>query len=167
MIIIKDVMVIIHLSKITLLENSCGYFRNVIIPERVYKEVIRGEERGYIDVKITKNLINKKKVIIKKIKNKKLLEKAYEFNIQDGEAECVALYWQEKADYLATDDDNVRNKSLILNINVIGTPVIILKLYKEKIINKEKAILSIKELRKIGWFSNAIIDKILMEIKNG
>ena len=56
-------------------------------------------------------------------------------------------------------------KSTILNIKMIGTPSIILKLYKEKIIEKDKTINSLNELKKIGWFSNAIIDKILMEVK--
>jgi len=59
----------------------------------------------------------------------------------------------------------VRKKSIVLNIKIIGTPVIILKLYKEKIIEKEKFIDSITKLKKIGWFSNAIIDKVLMEGK--
>lgn len=165
MIVIKDAMVMIHLAKITLLEYSCNYFNKVIIPEKVYEEIITGENKGYIDIKITKELIRKNKIIIKKIKNKKFLDRAKEFNIQRGEAECIALYWQEKADYFATDDDNVRNKSLMLNIIIIGTPSIILKLYKEKIIDKEKTLLSINELRKIGWFSNSILDKILMEVK--
>lgn len=165
MIVIKDAMVIIHLAKITLLESSCNYFKKVIIPEKVYDEILIGEDKGYIDTKITKELIIKNKIAIKKIKNKNFLNGVKEFNIQRGEADCVALYWQEKADYLATDDDNVRKKSLILNIKVIGTPTIILKLFKEKIINKEKTMLSINELRRIGWFSNSVLDKILMEVK--
>lgn len=167
MILIKDAMVVIHLAKITLLESSCDYFKKVTIPRKVYEEIMAGEDKGYIDVKITDELISKNKIIVKKINNEKFLKKANEFGIQRGEAESIALYWQEKADYLATDDDNVRQKSLILDIKLIGTPTIILKLYKEKIINKEKAILSINELKKIGWFNNTIIDKMLMEVQNG
>ncbi len=167
MIVIKDAMVIIHLAKITLLENSCDYFKKVIIPKKVYEEIVESEDKKYVDIKITEELIEKNKITVKKVGNDALLQKANDFGIQRGEAETVALYWQEKADYLATDDNNVRQKSLILNIKCIGTPVIILKLYKEKMINKEKATLSINELRKLGWFSNAVIDKILMDVKNG
>lgn len=164
MVVIKDAMVIIHLAKITVLEKSCDYFRKVIIPKKVYEEITSGKE-DYIDVKITEELIDKNKIIVKSIKNQKLLKKANEFNIQRGEAEAVALYWQEKADYLTTDDDNVRKKSDMLDIRIIGTPTIILKLYREKMIDKKKFVFSLKELKKIGWFSNAIIDKILMEVK--
>lgn len=166
MIIIKDAMVVIHLTKITLLKESCDYFKNVIISETVYKEVMFAKEKGYMDAKLIEELIKINKIVVKKIKNKKLLKKVNEFNIQRGEAESVVLYWQEKADYLATDDDNIRKKNTILNIKIIGTPSIILKLYKEKMIKKEKFIFGLERLRKIGWFSNAIIDRILMEKKS-
>lgn len=51
-----------------------------------------------------------------------MIAKANAFNIQRGEAEAVALYWQEEADLLATDDDNVRRKKDALRIKTIGTP---------------------------------------------
>ncbi len=163
--IVKDSMVLIHLAKITLLEKSCSYFNKVIIPKKVYEEVTACKEKNYIDIQIIEELLENKKIKVIEIINKKYLEKANEFNIQKGEGEAVALYWQENADYLATDDDNVRKRNIILNIKIIGTPVIILKLYKEKFIDKNKFTDSINKLRKIGWFSNAILDKILMEAK--
>src|SRR3989339_310834 len=161
--IIKDSMVIIHLAKITLLEKSCEYFKNVIIPKKVYEEITFCKEKNYPDIKIIEELIGKNKITVKSVKNRKFLEKANEFNIQKGEAEAVALYWQEKADYLATDDDNVRKKNVLLEVKLIGTPAIILKLYKENLIGRDKFKEALIGLRKIGWFSTAIIDKVFME----
>lgn len=158
--IVKDAMVIIHLAKITLLGKSCEYFSKVIIPETVYKEILAGKA-VHSEVNIIEDLILGKKIKIQKIRNRKLLKKAKEFNIQSGEAEAVALCWQEKSGYLATDDDNVRKKGMILNIKIIGTLAIILKLYREKMIEKGKFEDSLNELRKIGWFSNAVIDKLM------
>ncbi len=162
--IIKDSMVIIHLAKITLLEISCDYFKEACIPKKVYEEIIIGKD-VYPEVKVIQELVDKKKITVKKVSDKNLLKKTKEFNLYRGEAETVALYWQEKAKYLASDDDNVRKKSVILDIKIIGTPVIILKLYKEKVINKTKFMNSLGELKRIGWFNNAVIDKILMEAK--
>jgi predicted nucleic acid-binding protein len=158
-------MVLIHLAKISLLEKSCDHFRNIMIPDEVYGEVLKGEPKGYEDIIVIKGLIEKDKIKVKNIRNKKLMEKANSFNIFRGEAEALALYWQEKADLLATDDDNVRKKKLILNINLIGTPAIILKLFRSKSIDRKKFIQSINELRKIGWFHQAVLDKLLMEVK--
>ncbi len=162
MIIVKDAMVLIHLAKLSILEKSCDYFKNIIIPNLVYEEINKYED--YPDANIINSLIKSKKISIKNIKNINLIKKANEFNIQYGEAEALALYWQENADLLATDDDNVRKKKELLNIKLIGTPVIILILYNKKIIDKDKASLSIEILREIGWFSNALLDSVIMEV---
>lgn len=163
MIVVKDSMVVIHLAKITLLEKSCSFFKKVVVPEIVYREIMIGREKGYPDVAMIKGLIKRRKITVRKVKYKRLIRRANEFNVQRGEAEAVALYWQEKADYLATDDDNVRKKSVMLNLRVIGTPAIVLKLYQEKIVGEAKFEEGLAELRKIGWFSDAVMDKISME----
>jgi len=162
MIIVKDAMILIHLAKLSILEKSCDYFKNIIIPNLVYEEINKYED--YPDANIINSLIKSKKISIKNIKNINLIKKANEFNIQYGEAEALALYWQENADLLATDDDNVRKKKELLNIKLIGTPAIILILYNKKIIDKDKASLSIEILRDIGWFSNALLDSVIMEV---
>ncbi len=167
MVVIKDSMVLIHLAKITLLRKSCELFKSVLIPRRIYEEILKGEEKGYGEVILIKELIEENAISIIKIENSNLLKKANEFNIQRGEAEAVALYWQESADFLASDDNNVRKKSHLLNLKVIGTPVIILNLFRKKIIDEDKTILSIEKLKEIGWFSDFVLDKILMEVKNG
>ena len=161
--IVKDAMVIIHLAKITLLEKSCDYFKEVIIPELVHSETVKMEDK-YTETIIIKDLIERDKIKVKKVANRSLMEKANQYNIQRGEAETVALYWQEKADFLATDDDNVRKKNILLSLNLIGTPSIIFRMYKKNIIDKKKFENSLSELRKVGWFSNAIIDRLLMEV---
>ena len=162
--LVMDAMVLIHLSKLSLLENVCDYFRDVAIPILVYKEaVVKGKESNYEDAFLIDEVIDRGKIDVKEVKEEKLIDRADKFNIQSGEAHAVALYRQDNADYLATDDDNVRKKKIILDLNLIGTPVIILKLYRERRISKEKFKASLKKLREIGWFSTMIIDKILEE----
>ena len=156
---IKDSMVLIHLAKTSLLSTSCDYFGNILIPNQVKEEVMKGQD----DTIIIQDMINKGKITVKSIKNKKFIEKAYEFNIQKAEAEAVALYWETDANLLATDDYNVRKKREILNLNIIGTPAIILKLFEQKRINRIKFEESIKKMKSIGWFSNTVWDKIQME----
>ena len=161
--IVKDAMVIIHLAKITLLEKSCDYFKEVIIPELVHSETVKMEDK-YTETIIIKDLVERGIIKVKKVANRSLMEKANQYNIQRGEAETVALYWQEKSDFLATDDNNVRKKNILLNLNLIGTPSIIFRMYKKNIIDKKKFETSLSELRKVGWFSNAIIDRLLLEV---
>lgn len=161
--IVKDTMVVIHLAKLTLLAKSCEHFKPVVIPEEVREEILAGRKKGYEDAILAEDLIKAGRLKVKRVQDKSLLKKAGEFNVQAGEAEALALYWQEDADYLATDDDNVRKKAVLLSLKLIGTPAIMLKLYKAKVIGKDKFLESTQGLRKIGWFSNAVIDKMLME----
>ena len=113
---------------------------------------------------LIKELITKEKIKVENVMDRLLIKRANEFNIFKGEAEVVALYWLKNADYIATDDDNLRKKSSLLDLKIIGTLSILLTLYKKELIDKEKIINSINKLREIGWFSNAILDKILMEV---
>lgn len=157
--IVKDSIVLIHLAKTSVLKECCNYFGDVFIPTKVKEEVIKNK---YPEERVILNLIASKKIKVKEVTKLNLIKKANDFNIQKGEAEAVALYWELKAEYLATDDDNVRKKKDILNLNLIGTPAIILKLYKNKEIdiNKLKQVIAI--MRKVGWFGNTIWDKILI-----
>ncbi len=161
--IIKDAMVVIHLAKSTLLDKSCEHFKPAVIPEEVHREILEGKKKGYGDVPVIERLIKAGKLGVKRVRERKWVRRAREFNIQRGEAEALALYWQERADYLASDDDNLRKKSILLDIRLIGTPAIVLKLYKSGVIEKEKLMECLNALRKIGWFGNGVIDKILME----
>ena len=161
--IIKDAMVVIHLAKMTLLGTSCDYFQHVVIPEAVHREILEGQEKGYEDVRLVEELIKTRKLQVKRIRDEQLLKRAKAFNLQRGEAEAVALFWQEHADYVASDDDNLRRKAVVLHLKLIGTPAIVLKLCQEKLIDESKLRASLRELRKIGWFSAAVIDKLLME----
>ena len=164
MLVVNDAMVLIHLAKITLLEISCNFFKEVMIPPLVYEETVKeGKKTGHADAILIEEIINRGKIKVRKVKKKQLIKKANNFNIQRGEAEAIALYWQEQAGRIASDDDNVRNKKELLEINLIGTPTILLALFQNKKIDMDKLKDSINELRKIGWFSNAVLDKVLME----
>jgi len=124
---------------------------------------MKGEAQHPQDVKQLKTAIDRKLVRIKKIKDNKLIRRANEFNIYRGEAEAIALYWQEKASLLATDDDNVRKKKEALGISMIGTPSIMIKLFRNKKIDKKSYLASIRKLKEIGWFSSTVFDKMLLE----
>lgn len=164
MIVVKDAMVLIYLAKITLLEKSCEYLENVIIPPAVFDETVTaGKKADLPDAFIIEKAIQNKKILVKNIEDKSLLSFSYSFNIYGGEAEALALYKQEKADYLISDDDNVRRKKEVIQANVIGSLAVLLKLREINMINKYKFVSAIDKLREVGWFSSALLDKVLLE----
>lgn len=71
-----------------------------------------------------------------------------------------SLYWQEDADYLVTDDDNVRNKENLLELQLLSTPSLLLHLYRKKKVSKQKFHSGLDKLHEIGWFSPVVLDEI-------
>lgn len=160
---VYDAVALIHLAKLTILEKVSA-LDYAVIPELVLAEVLQGKEKGFPDVPITLALIEKKSITVRKAEASRVKRLA-QFNVQGGEAEAVALYIQEKARWLITDDDNVRKKALILGVHVIGTPALIIHVYEKKLITKEKTLQCIRELQKIGWFSQAVMDRLREEVE--
>jgi len=78
--------------------------------------------------------------------------------------EPVALYFQEKADLIASNDGKVRGLQLILNLNLISSPEIVLVMERAGVISKERALESLLQLKRIGWFSPSVIDVIVEEV---
>ncbi|MBI4140708.1 hypothetical protein HY485_02615 [Candidatus Woesearchaeota archaeon] len=164
MLIVKDAMVVIHLAKTLLLEHSCKFFGGVLISKLVYEEIMHGEKEHGEDVIELKKAFHDKLIKIKQVRDTALIEKSYQYNIYRGEAEAVALYWQERADFLATDDDNVRKKKDALSIKLIGTPAIIMRLFQLKCIEKNEYLLAVKKLKEIGWFASTVFDRMMLEV---
>lgn len=161
---VKDSMVLIHLAKTSLLEKSCSLFNQVLIPQEVYREtVVQGKESGFEDAWIIEEVIQNGTIKVKEIKEKKFLEIANQYNIYGGEAEAFALYKEEHAQFLISDDDNLRKKKILIDAHIIGSLAILLQLRQEGKISKERWNKSIDQMRELGWFSNAIIDKVLLE----
>lgn len=165
MLVVKDSMILIHLAKTSVLENSCKFFEEVIIPRKVWKETVEiGKMRKYPDAALIKELIEKDRIDVVDVEEKELIDRARKFNIQGGEAEAVALYWEKDADILAMDDDNVRSKAALLNLNLVGTLPILVKMFRADRISEEKVARSLDILQDIGWFSTAVLDKTRVEV---
>ena len=162
MLAIKDSMVLIHLAKMQILSDSCKYFGNIMIPDKVYEETVGiGKKKGHPDALIIENAIKGELIKVKKIRNHKKVEDLIIFGLHHGEAEAVVLYFQEQAQFLATDDDTCRRNRIILGINIIGSPAIVLTLFRNNLITRMKALDCVCALETIGWFD----EKVMIEMK--
>ena len=164
--IVLNSMVTIHLAKLSILRQLMDMFNEVIMPRKVFEETIRkGCEKGYPDSIIVEKLVKEGLIKVATPSNEQALQELEVFGLKEGEAEAVALYFQEKADRIASDNSTVRKNRLILNLNLIGTPALVYALFKRGIIKKAKAVDCLIELKKIGWFKPEIIDSIIKEVR--
>lgn len=166
MLIVKDSMILIHLAKMQILTDSCRHFGNVLIPKKVYEEtVINGMNKGHPDSLIIEQTVANNLIKIKGVKNKKKVDDLRIFGLHLGEAEAIALYFQEKAQLLATDDDTCRKNRIILGINIIGSPAIVIMLFRNSLITRNKALDCISSLETIGWFDIEVINEMKQQIE--
>src|SRR3989344_2833265 len=89
--LIKDTMVVIHLAKLSILEKSCECFKKVFIPEKVYQEITKGDEKGFAETPIITDLVKSGKILIKRVKNKELISKAIQHTGRRSRGCCIIL----------------------------------------------------------------------------
>jgi len=144
----------IHLYEIESL-NVLKLFKSIFIADEVFNELKKA------------NLHNK----ISKIKSVKLLQLSpkhkdmskllvEKHNIGLAESSSISLTLQEKADVFITDDLDARTAAKNLNLEVHGTVGVILRAFRESVIQKDEAIAKIKELHEK---SSLYITKDLVE----
>lgn len=141
---------ILHLIEIDLIK-ALKIFKVIYIPDEVYEEL-------------------KKKKINKLIKNIKVLKLNPKFKdtsklfceqhfIDLGESEAISLALQERIKLFLTDDLEARGVAREYNLEAHGTIGILLRAFKEKIINKK---ITIKKIRELYEKSSLFITKDLV-----
>src|SRR3989338_3010375 len=153
--VVSDTGPILHLSEVNLLK-IINIFKPVIIPEEVEKELIKNN----IDIPRSIAVI---KINPESKDTVKILTNQYDLDL--GEAEAIALVLQEKAAYFLTDDLEARQVSKEYGIEVHGTVGIVLRAFREKIIDKKIALEKIKELKASSLFiTQDLIDEVMKAI---
>ena len=149
---------ILHLSEIKLI-NALNIFSKILIPREVASEL----KKSKVDIpkKIeTKDLKSEWKDFVKILTNQKDLDL--------GEAEAISLTLQEKGDFFLTDDLEARIIAKEYYIEVHGTVGIILRAFREKILDKQNAIEKINALYKDSslFITNDLVKHIIDEINH-
>ncbi len=127
------------LDKVDLLKKVLG---ELIICEKGYEEVvvngkkIDSSESFIIEDAIIKGLIKIKKLESKWKEKADFLQRAYT-NLDEGEAETIALVLQEKQKEVLIDERTARKVAELNGIRAIGSLRILLIGYKSQMINEQ------------------------------
>lgn len=156
----------ILLAKATILETLSDSYE-LSMTEEVYKEILKGKDKNFMDALLTERLVKEKKIKIKNVANNALIKKLMrDFNLGFGEAETLALVIGKKYKAVITDNKLGRKVALIYKLNLVGSIDAITALYKLGLIDTEKAVGGLKRLREFGWFQDYLIDNALKEVQN-
>jgi len=140
----------IKISQLDILKKMYG---EVIVPKAVYRELEIGKNKYYKDIS------EESWIKILEVKNKYLLEKLKQ-DLDEGEAEAIALSLEIKSDLLLIDEKLGRKIAEEEGLKITGTMGILLKAKKKGIIKEVKPL--IYELVKKGnYYKESFIKMIL------
>lgn len=162
--VVIDSSSLILLAKLNLLdiliENTKHKF---VISKLVYEECLAKKES--FDSIIIEERVKRRLITIRHISSKELHNKiTKDFNLGKGEAEAIALCAELKLGII-TDDKKAINACRILKIRFTTVARLIVQLYKRNLLTKIQASSMIKELQKIGRYSEDIITKLKEDLK--
>ncbi len=153
---------LIHLSAIQRLNLLETFYKEIIIPPAVWKEVVvEGEKRP--GSKRIKNA--KEKGWIKIIEpSDKMLPQFLKSQIDEGEAEAITLAVELKANVIFLDESDARKMADIYKIKKTGVIGILIKAKKCNEISSLKR--EFDKLIKNGnfWIDNKLVQKALKEV---
>lgn len=155
---VSDTGPLLHLNEIHF-SKALNIFSTLIIPDEVSSELKKAK------VSITKNiqmlsLHPQSKDVTKLLTNQHSLDL--------GEAEAIALALQEKISLFLTDDLDARQVAKTFHLEVHGTVGILLRAYREKIIDKRSAFEAVRSLktRSSLFITQDLINEVLRTIED-
>jgi len=161
--VVLNSSVIIALSTLGHLNKLKQLFNEILITKAVYKEICsRGH--GLIGERELQEAVKKKLIIVKDVENR-LLVNALLDPLAIGEAETITLASEEKADQIVIDDKLARRRAKAMKLNVIGTLRVLRLMYDAKLIDKRETIKALEKLKETGFrISEDITNKVIEEL---
>jgi len=155
--------VIIALAEIGLMGIMASLTAEVIIPRAVYEEVVvRG--RGRPGSRELEELVHQGKVKLLAPRDQALV-KALHDPLGLGEAEAIALAIEYNC-IVVLDDRIARSKAKSMGLKVIGTIGLLRRAYDKGLIDKNKLIQALKQLREHGFrISDEIVQEVLEKLE--
>jgi len=151
MIAISDSTPIIYLAKLNLLKLLKKIYSEILIPKEVYKEVVEeGKKSNQKEVLLIEEAINKKFIIVKKVKKAKKFEQFSQ--LHDGEINTISLCLKLRKKEILVDDKDAYNICKLVGLKPIRTTAILLKFLKENFISFNEFKDLLKNLSKEGYF---------------
>lgn len=160
-----DACTVILLAKASVLESAAKAYA-ISIPESVYNEVLAGKDKKLVDALLTERLIEERILTLAATENPKLRDALMQdFSMGIGEADTFALSIEKGFDAVATDNKQGRKAALVNSLKLIGSPEIVMALFKTKEIPKDKTKKALKVLKNEGWFNELLIERLMEEVE--
>jgi predicted nucleic acid-binding protein len=156
MIVVSDTSPITNLIKIGRLDILQNLFNEVIIPSKVYEELVNYEQQ-------LEEVRNNSWIIVKTVKDSEKVQNLLK-QLDPGEAEAIILAQELDANVLIIDERKGRALAEGLGLKIVGLIGILVQAKKLGLISELKPIM-IDLVENIGFrLAKELVDRILFEV---
>lgn len=136
--IVSNSSPLMYLAKIKKLSLLKILFKEIVIPNEVYEEVvISGKEGRFIDALVVEQAKKEGWLCVGKAFEEKELEN-FADDIDQGEIAAIILAKKNHANLVLIDDASARTIAQSFGLNVKGTVFVLLRAYKRNVLTKEE-----------------------------
>jgi predicted nucleic acid-binding protein len=156
---------LIALSKLGRLALFCQLYKQVLIPQAVYEEVVvAGLREGHADAIVVDHFVQLEHILVRSV----VLsgdDSSWAANIDLGEAEVIALARDSGADFAIIDNAHARRAARLVGVPVRGTVGMLLEAASKKQISILEFELLINEIKRRPefWISPQLCDAALVQ----
>ena len=155
MLVVSDTTAISNLLQIEAIDLLRKLYGNVVIPKSVEQELLVLETLGFP----IKDTLSAPWITVKSVQNQAIHE-SLAGELDQGEAESIALAIELQADYLLIDEKKGRQVARENELQIIGTLGIIIEARRRGYLSSVRKIMD--ELREIGfWISEKLYQEVL------
>lgn len=134
------------------------FFKQIVIPEAVWRELVETEKAGVDFFRVERET---RFLLVEQVPFSPLLQLLYR-ELDKGEAEVIALALEEKADLLLLDEKEARMIARTYDLPLTGVIGLLLRAKREKkILSLQKELLALRE--KGFWLDEELFNLVLRE----
>jgi predicted nucleic acid-binding protein len=149
---VADTSSLIHPAKVpnfwSLMKQT---FSEIIIPEAVYREILKGREIGSPDVPVVEEEIAKGWIKVKKVKAQLSLPE----NLGSGEKEAISLMQESEADWLLIDDRVASTTARLRGMKTRSTVYLLIFWKRREMLGEAEALRLLDSLVGTGYHLNS------------
>jgi hypothetical protein len=157
MIVVSDTLPISNLFLAGHLQLLPDVFGKVIVPERVFEELLVLKKDFGHDLSSLKNAAW---LEVKAVKSSTILMKMRQ-TLHEGEAEAIALAKELQADFLLMDEQEGRAFAIAEGLRVVGVLGVLLEAKKQGLVQSVKFVMDELVAKSKFWVSEKVYSQVL------
>ncbi len=154
---------LVLLAKIGCLEEFIEMTPKIEIPMQVEREALFDKESYY--ARLIQKLIEEGKINVKNVDGNKTGNIMGKFRFGKGEAATYIMFDKNKHKAILTDDGELIKLCKLEKIPFICAMAVVIRLYEERKLSKEKVLEKLKELNEMGRYSKELYEHFKGEVK--